>query len=33
MAGTCVNNECVVQFKKGAFEMGATICPIAIKYK
>jgi len=30
--GTCVNNEYCVQFKKGPFEMGATICPIAIKY-
>jgi len=33
IAGTCVNNEYVVQFKKGAFEMGAVVCPIAIKYK
>jgi glycerol-3-phosphate O-acyltransferase 3/4 len=31
-AGVCVNNEYVVQFKKGVFELGATICPIAIKY-
>lgn len=30
--GTCVNNEYCVQFKKGCFEMDATICPIAIKY-
>eukprot|EP00475_Leptophrys_vorax_P030294 TRINITY_DN4527_c0_g1_i3.p1 TRINITY_DN4527_c0_g1~~TRINITY_DN4527_c0_g1_i3.p1 ORF type:complete len:366 (+),score=86.48 TRINITY_DN4527_c0_g1_i3:56-1153(+) len=30
--GTCVNNEYCVQFKKGAFEFDATICPIAIKY-
>jgi len=30
--GTCVNNEYCVMFKKGAFELGATIIPIAIKY-
>lgn len=30
--GTCVNNRYVVQFKKGAFDMGAEICPISIKY-
>jgi len=30
--GTCVNNEYCVQFKKGVFELDATICPIAIKY-
>ncbi|KAJ7524738.1 hypothetical protein O6H91_17G018600 [Diphasiastrum complanatum] len=30
--GTCVNNEYVVMFKKGAFELGCTVCPIAIKY-
>eukprot|EP00753_Platysulcus_tardus_P004971 PLAT12804.1.p2 GENE.PLAT12804.1~~PLAT12804.1.p2 ORF type:complete len:463 (+),score=203.83 PLAT12804.1:24-1412(+) len=30
--GTCVNNEFVVQFKKGVFEMDCTIYPIAIKY-
>jgi len=30
--GTCVNNHYCVQFKKGTFEMGAEICPIAIKY-
>lgn len=30
--GTCVNNEYVVQFKKGAFELGATIIPVAVKY-
>ena len=30
--GTCVNNEYCVQFKKGAFELGAEVCPIAIKY-
>jgi len=32
--GTCVNNEYCVMFKKGAFEIeGATIYPVAIKYK
>jgi hypothetical protein len=31
--GVCVNNEYVVQFKKTAFDMGAVVCPIAIKYK
>jgi len=30
--GTCVNNEYTVLFKKGAFELDATICPVAIKY-
>eukprot|EP01006_Ploeotia_vitrea_P041938 TRINITY_DN66588_c13_g2_i3.p1 TRINITY_DN66588_c13_g2~~TRINITY_DN66588_c13_g2_i3.p1 ORF type:complete len:383 (+),score=188.27 TRINITY_DN66588_c13_g2_i3:232-1380(+) len=30
--GTCVNNEYCVQFKKGAFDMDAEICPIAMKY-
>lgn len=30
--GTCVNNEYTVMFKKGAFELGCTVCPIAIKY-
>eukprot|EP00850_Spirogloea_muscicola_P015377 SM000117S25497 [mRNA] locus=s117:148653:152355:- [translate_table: standard] len=30
--GTCVNNEYTVMFKKGAFELGVTVCPIAIKY-
>lgn len=29
--GTCVNNEYCVMFKKGAFELGVTVCPIAIK--
>jgi len=31
--GTCVNNEYCIQFKKGAFELGAVVYPIAIKYK
>jgi glycerol-3-phosphate O-acyltransferase 3/4 len=30
--GTCVNNEYCVMFKRGAFELGATVHPIAIKY-
>ena len=28
--GTCVNNEYCVMFKRGAFELGATVCPIAV---
>ena len=31
--GVCVNNEHVVMFRKGAFDIGATVCPIAIRYK
>ncbi|ETO10593.1 hypothetical protein RFI_26784, partial [Reticulomyxa filosa] len=31
--GTCVNNEYVIQFKRGTFALNAEICPIAIKYK
>jgi 1-acyl-sn-glycerol-3-phosphate acyltransferase len=30
--GTCVNNEYTVLFQKGAFELGAMVVPIAIKY-
>jgi glycerol-3-phosphate O-acyltransferase 3/4 len=30
--GTCVNNEYTVMFQKGAFDMDAVVCPIAIKY-
>ena len=30
--GTCVNNEYCIQFKRGAFTLGAEVCPIAIKY-
>eukprot|EP01029_Cantina_marsupialis_P025179 TRINITY_DN6623_c0_g1_i1.p1 TRINITY_DN6623_c0_g1~~TRINITY_DN6623_c0_g1_i1.p1 ORF type:complete len:547 (-),score=164.37 TRINITY_DN6623_c0_g1_i1:173-1813(-) len=30
--GTCVNNEYVVQFKKGVFDLDTVICPVAIKY-
>jgi glycerol-3-phosphate O-acyltransferase 3/4 len=31
--GVCVNNEYCVMFRKGAFELGCEICPIAIKYE
>ena len=27
-----MNNEYCVMFKRGAFDLGATVCPIAIKY-
>lgn len=30
--GTCVNNEYCVMFKRGAFDLGAVVCPIAIRY-
>jgi glycerol-3-phosphate O-acyltransferase 3/4 len=30
--GTCINNTSVMQFKKGCFEVGGTIYPVAIKY-
>lgn len=30
--GTCINNTSVMMFKKGCFEIGATIYPVAIKY-
>jgi glycerol-3-phosphate O-acyltransferase 3/4 len=30
--GTCVNNEYTVMFKRGAFDLGVTVCPVAIKY-
>ena len=29
--GTCVNNEYTVLFHKGAFELDAMVCPVAIK--
>ncbi|XP_022818904.1 glycerol-3-phosphate acyltransferase 4 isoform X2 [Spodoptera litura] len=29
--GTCINNTSVMQFKKGSFEVGGTIYPVAIK--
>jgi glycerol-3-phosphate O-acyltransferase 3/4 len=30
--GTCVNNNYVLQFKKGVFELGVPIAPVCIKY-
>ncbi|GMT06109.1 hypothetical protein PENTCL1PPCAC_28283, partial [Pristionchus entomophagus] len=30
--GTCINNTSVMMFKKGSFEISATIYPIAMKY-
>ena len=27
-----MNNEYCVMFKRGAFDLGVTVCPIAIKY-
>ncbi|KAI5189471.1 glycerol-3-phosphate O-acyltransferase 3/4 [Nematocida minor] len=30
--GTCVNNEYTVMFQKGAFDLGVTVYPAAIKY-
>jgi len=30
--GTCAHNRYCVQFKQGVFDMGAEVCPIAIKY-
>jgi len=29
--GTCINNTSVMQFKKGSFEVGGIIYPVAIK--
>ena len=29
--GTCINNTSVMQFKKGTFEVGGVIYPVAIK--
>ncbi len=29
--GTCINNTSVMKFKKGCFEVGAVIHPVAIK--
>eukprot|EP00924_Labyrinthula_sp_SR-Ha-C_P006320 snap_masked-scaffold_31-processed-gene-3.22-mRNA-1 protein AED:0.16 eAED:0.19 QI:0/-1/0/1/-1/1/1/0/535 len=31
--GTCVNNEVVIQFKKGVFDLGVPVVPVAIKYQ
>lgn len=30
--GTCVNNESVVLFQKGAFDLDTLICPVGIRY-
>eukprot|EP00794_Sanderia_malayensis_P005344 gene5344-6014_t len=30
--GTCINNTSVMMFKKGSFEVGGTVYPVAIKY-
>nr|XP_020443362.1 glycerol-3-phosphate acyltransferase 3-like isoform X6 [Monopterus albus]XP_020443363.1 glycerol-3-phosphate acyltransferase 3-like isoform X6 [Monopterus albus]XP_020443364.1 glycerol-3-phosphate acyltransferase 3-like isoform X6 [Monopterus albus] len=30
--GTCINNTSVMMFKKGSFEIGGTVHPVAIKY-
>uniref|UniRef100_A0A8C2Q7M0 Glycerol-3-phosphate acyltransferase 4 n=1 Tax=Cyprinus carpio TaxID=7962 RepID=A0A8C2Q7M0_CYPCA len=30
--GTCINNTSVMMFKKGSFEIGSTVYPVAIKY-
>ncbi|XP_054167011.1 glycerol-3-phosphate acyltransferase 4-like [Oppia nitens] len=30
--GTCINNSAVMMFKKGSFEVGGKIYPVAIKY-
>ncbi|KZC13082.1 Glycerol-3-phosphate acyltransferase 3 [Dufourea novaeangliae] len=30
--GTCINNTSVMQFKKGSFDVGGVIYPVAIKY-
>lgn len=30
--GTCVNNRYCIMFKKGSFQLGATVFPVAIKY-
>uniref|UniRef100_A0A915JYW3 Phospholipid/glycerol acyltransferase domain-containing protein n=1 Tax=Romanomermis culicivorax TaxID=13658 RepID=A0A915JYW3_ROMCU len=30
--GTCINNTSVMMFKKGSFEIGATVYPVAVKY-
>jgi 1-acyl-sn-glycerol-3-phosphate acyltransferase len=31
--GTCINNSAVMQFKKGSFEVGGAIYPVAIKVR
>ena len=29
--GTCINNTSIMMFKKGSFEVGGTIYPVAVK--
>ena len=31
IVGTCINNTSVMMFKKGSFEVGGVIYPVAIK--
>ena len=31
VVGTCINNTSVMMFKKGSFEVGGIIYPVAIK--
>ena len=31
--GTCVNNDYILLFQKGAFELDSLICPVGIKYE
>lgn len=31
LTGTCINNTSVMMFKKGSFEIGGTIYPVAMK--
>ena len=33
VAGTCINNTSIMMFKKGSFEVGGTIYPVAIKVR
>ncbi|KAG0417714.1 Glycerol-3-phosphate acyltransferase 9, partial [Dictyocoela roeselum] len=30
--GTCVNNKYSVMYQRGAFDLGVTVCPVAIRY-
>lgn len=31
--GTCVNNKFSVLFQKGAFDLGVTVCPVAMRFR
>lgn len=33
LIGTCINNTSVMMFKKGSFEIDATVYPVAIKVR